>query len=497
MNRRPTRPAGRKRCVAIGVALGALILSSCGRGSTTPHERAGAVLRVVVAQLSLTNPNSGIRQLNQLMSVESLGRLSDDGRVEPQLADKWTLTDGGRTLRVTLKPNVKFHDGTAMTAAAVAEILPTALRGVAGPVLDDVDHIRAAGPDTIEIGFRRQSPLLLESLEVQVRKPGVAVVATGPFMTTEDSTSDLVANPAYYMSAPNIGRLTIRNFPSIRAAWAELLRNNIDMLWEVGPDALDSLESSTSVATFRFTRRYQFTIVMNSAAPALKSTAIRRALNMGIDRGELVRRSLNGYGVPSSGPIWPKYWALQNGATPLPFNPVQAAASLADKKLRFTCLIPTDQTYERIGLELKHQLAAIGVEMDLRSATTDELFEAQKTGNYEAVLMEGISGPTLLRLYQFWHSRGAGNPGKLGNPTIDAALDRVRHSETETEYRSAATGLQDAFRDDPPAIFLAWSERARAVSKRFAVPTPEPGRDILATLRLWKPTDVKQRASQN
>ena len=41
--------------------------------------------------------------------------------------------------------------------------------------------------------------------------------------------------------------------------------------------------------------------------------------------------------------------------------------------------------------------------------------------------------------------------------------------------------------DDPPAIFLAWSERARAVSKRFDVPPPKPGRDILGTLRLWKP----------
>jgi peptide/nickel transport system substrate-binding protein len=497
MKRRTKRHTNRERCVAIGVALGALTLSCGGRESTTSRGRAGTVLRVGVAQFSMTNPNSGIRQLNQLLSVESLGRLGEDGRVEPQIADKWALTDGGRTLRVTLKPGVKFHDGSVMDADSVAGILPDALRGVAGPVLDDVDHIRAVGADKIEIGFRRPSPLLVESLEVQVRKPGQAIVATGPFMTAAGSTSDLVANPAYYLPAPKIERLTIRNFASIRAAWAELLRNNIDMLYEVGPDALDSLESSTSVSTFRFTRRYQFTIAMNSAASALKPAAIRRALNMAIDRGQLVRQSLNGHGVPSSGPIWPKYWALQDNATPLLFDPGQAAAALGAKNLHFTCLIPADQVYERIGLELKHQLAAIGVEMDLRSTTTDALFEAQKTGNYEAVLMEGISGPTLLRIYQLWHSRGAGNPGKLGNATVDTALDRVRHSETEPEYRLAVTALQDAFRDDPPAIFLSWSERARAVSKRFIVPAPESGRDILGTLRLWTPRNDDQFTNRN
>jgi hypothetical protein len=46
--------------------------------------------------------------------------------------------------------------------------------------------------------------------------------------------------------------------------------------------------------------------------------------------------------------------------------------------------------------------------------------------------------------------------------------------------------LQRAIVDDPPAIFLAWSQRARAVSTRFHVPV-EPGRDILSTLRLWRP----------
>jgi hypothetical protein len=50
-------------------------------------------------------------------------------------------------------------------------------------------------------------------------------------------------------------------------------------------------------------------------------------------------------------------------------------------------------------------------------------------------------------------------------------------------------GVQQAFTEDPPAIFLAWSVQARAVSKRFDVPPAERDRDVLSNVRLWKPVD--------
>jgi len=73
----------------------------------------------------------------------------------------------------------------------------------------------------------------------------------------------------------------------------------------------------------------------------------------------------------------------------------------------------------------------------------------------------------------------------------DAALDRVRHAANDDEYRAGVAAFQRAMIDDPPAIFLAWSQRARAVSSRFEVPV-EPGRDVLGTLRLWRPAADKQ-----
>jgi hypothetical protein len=86
-----------------------------------------------------------------------------------------------------------------------------------------------------------------------------------------------------------------------------------------------------------------------------------------------------------------------------------------------------------------------------------------------------------------WHSRGS-LVGGLGGPLLDAALDRVRHASTDDEYRGGVADVQRAVVADPPAIFLAWSRRARAVSRRFEVPA-EPDTDVMGTLRLWRPVN--------
>ena len=115
---------------------------------------------------------------------------------------------------------------------------------------------------------------------------------------------------------------------------------------------------------------------------------------------------------------------------------------------------------------------------------------------FEAVLLDSISGPSLLRPTGGGTRRGSQNSGHFRAPQVDAALDRIRHARHDDEYRAGVAAFQQAIVDDPPAIFLAWSERARAVSRRFDVPA-EPGRDILATLRLWRPATDQANASRN
>jgi hypothetical protein len=161
--------------------------------------------------------------------------------------------------------------------------------------------------------------------------------------------------------------------------------------------------------------------------------------------------------------------------------------------LKFVALVPPE--FERLALVLKTQLEAVGVEMSLRETSLEDLDQALLSGKFETVLTDFISGPSIFRVYRAWHSQGSLR-GNVGNDRLDQALDRVRLSTNETEYRMAVSALQNATIDDPPAVFLAWGERARAVNRRFDVHV-EPGRDILTTLRLWRPVNDLQYVDRN
>jgi peptide/nickel transport system substrate-binding protein len=432
-------------------------------------------------------------------------RPGEDGRLQPLLAQSWTLARNGRSVRVRFRSGVKFHDGTPFNGQAVAKILPDALRGFMGPLFEDVEGITVPGEDSVEIGFRKPSPLLMEALEAPLRKPGPSIIGTGPFMIAANSTTEMRKNTDYYLGRPTIDQVRIETYPSVRAAWADMLRDRIDMLYEVGLDALGSMETATNVSMFTFTRRYQYLVALNTESPALRSREVRQALNLAVDRNAIVRVALNGHGLASQGPFWMRHWALGPGLPSFEFEPQRAASLLAGRNrsgvrgagdVRFTCLVPPDSVNERIALELKRQLAGVGVDMAVEQVSLDRLFESMKSRTFEAALTEGVSG-NLLRPYNLWHSGGAFNPGGLGNASVDAALDPLREAASDGELEAAAAGAQRAFMEDPPAIFLAWIERARAVSKRFRVVT-EPGRpDVLGTMRLWKPAGGPHEANPN
>jgi peptide/nickel transport system substrate-binding protein len=483
--RRPPRTVA--TALRVGTSLTLLLgAAGCGESVGPAVQASDVVIRIGVSngQLAAANPQSGVLPIVQNLSIESLARAGGDGRMQPQLAESWTIAADGLSATIRLRPGVQFSDGTPLSAGPIADLLNSTLKETMGPAFEDVERIAALDETEISIQFRRPSPFLLEALEVQVSKPGDPDIGTGPFALVGPSApNELRANKAYYLGRPTVDRIIVTSYPSVRAAWADMLRDRLDMLYETGVDALDSLETATNVNVYTFTRRYQYEVLFNTNSPALKPPSIRRALNLAIDRDALVRAALNGRAVPSFGLIWPQHWALSPGLPTFTYEPQEATAALSAAHVRFTCLVPPD--YERLALVIRQQLDTFGVEMVLQQVTPEEAFKATAAGDFDSVLLDAISGQSLFRPYRLWHTQGSMNLGHIGSPQLNIALDGIRHAASDDEYRAAVAALQKHIVNDPPAMFLAWSARARAVSSRFNVPEPERGRDILSTLPFW------------
>ena len=353
-----------------------------------------------------------------------------------------------------------------------------------GPAFGDIKEIVATSPVTLEFRLKQPSTFLMDSLAVPIQKPAQSdapPVGTGPFQVKDlldSQETQMVAHDAYYAGRPAIDRLVLRRYPSVRGAWAGMLRGQVDMLYEVGIDALDLIEPSQSAMIFTFQRPYAYTVILNTRSVALRDPGVRRALNAAVNREKLVKDALRGHGVPAEGPVWPHHWAFSNAVPRIEYRPKPI------DPLEFTCVF-VDRTHERIALVLQQQLQEVGVRLLIEQVPVDEGLDRLKSGRFEAFLIDVVNGP-LVRPYLFWHSNGPLNYARYANKRVDVAFARIQRAVDETDYMAGVADFQHAMIDDPPAIFLAWSERARAVSTRFTVPA-DPGRDILSSLRLWRP----------
>jgi peptide/nickel transport system substrate-binding protein len=500
------------RQVGVTTLLLIVLVGSARCGSTGPSRTdAGAsTLRVGFGAPPTQSAVDGVRGFVTNISFETLLRVDQGGRPKSALAQSWKVSSDGLLLTLQLRKNVTFHDGSPADAESVAKTLRQTLPRALGSVFDDVAAIAANGTDEIAIRFRRPSPFVAESLDVAIQKPGNPTMGTAPFTEvplTAGSTAsaEMAAYPGYYLGTSPIKRILINAYPSIRAAWADMLRDRLDMLYEVRDEALDSMRGATTVSLFTFERPYQYVVVLNTRAPKLQSPEIRRALNQAIDRPALVRDGLAGQGSPSQGPVSPHHWAFEAGGSTFTYAPQSAAALLAKQRARprgsdrhvltLKCLVLPGAPFEKLALIVKQQLEAVDVVLDIEEVSLDRSAQALSKRDYEAVLIQYSSGWSLFRPYRWWHSRGASNYG-FSDPAVDAGLDRIRHAANDQEYSSGVAAFQKAIADDPPAIFLAWSNGSRAVTRRLDV-QPEPGRDVLSSMRLWRPVADKLNAARN
>jgi peptide/nickel transport system substrate-binding protein len=226
------------------------------------------------------------------------------------------------------------------------------------------------------------------------------------------------------------------------------------MITDVPPDAVEFIRNE-EVRVVSFGRRYQYLVALNLRKRPFDSPLVRRALNAAIDRQALIQDALQGHGVPSTGPLWPKHWAYNNALASYRFDPglaislLNSAGLRADKqsvgqqaRFRFTCLIPENfSVLERVALEVQKQLYDVGVDMQFEVVPSTEFNTRIREGRFDAMLIDSISGPTVGRSYMFWRSarRFPGGLNFFGyeNPEAERLFDVMRTSTNEIAIQSS------------------------------------------------------------
>jgi len=443
----------------------------------------------------------------QFFYAEPLLGVAWEGRVTARLAETWDWDDGHTTLRLHLRRDVKFHDGTPLTATTAADVLRR-------QQFEFVTSVQAEDDHTVTIRLSRPDAFFLERLITPIVPTDRSDVGTGPFRLVSKKDEDpprLEAFNGYYRGRPSIDQIRVHTYGSQRAAWAAMLRGEVDYLHDVSRDAADFVEAQSNVGTYSYLAPYYLPIVFNMRHPVLGQIEVRRAINEAIDRQQIVSMAMRGRAVPADGPLWPHFWAMSAASPTYTFNraaannrlnaagyPVRPPvdATHMAQRFHFTCLYWDEgPQYERIALVVQRQLFEVGIDVEMKPVPMNELIGKMGAGDYDAIMLQLSSGRALDWTDRFWHSRNQTGGLMSHYSSADAVLDRLRMATSEDETRRGVAELQQVLHDDPPAAFLVWLKSARAASRRFDMGA-EADRDIMSNLRQWRLAGPPAQASR-
>jgi peptide/nickel transport system substrate-binding protein len=461
-------------------------------------------LTIGVPQSRQLDPSRGAPLIADFLAFERLTTNDAEGRTRPRLLEGWQTTDDGLTWVLRVRSDARFQDGAPLTAADVKSTIDAAIahrkpRRVS-VCLPYVSSVATRGGSDVVVALSRRCSYLLDDFDSVVSRTAAdgRRVGTGAFAIVSSSPDAIVldANRNYPGGPPAIDRVVIKPFDALRTAWAGMMRGEVDFLWEVGPDTAEFLSDRSTVTVRSYLSHYAYAVMLNSARPAFRPPAVRRALNMAIDRPALVSHALRSRGVPADGPVWPRYWARDPAAKAVAFDPSGAGALLRASgagALEFTCLVPANfSILERVALVVQRQLGDIGVRMRLESLPPDAFNRRIFSGDFDAALVSVLGGPSATVFHRLWHSSGDtphwnfwGYRNAAVDAALDAAVDAREGTAGEAAFSAAIARFEAAAREDPPAVFLAWNQTVQAVSRRFTLPRDSEGRDAIYVVNQW------------
>ncbi|SDE84481.1 peptide/nickel transport system substrate-binding protein [Blastococcus fimeti] len=449
-----------------GPLAGAVVLATVltGCGDSEPSTAAGAPSELVLAIGGESedgyDPTLGWgRYGSPLFQSTLLARDADLG-VVPDLATDWAVSGDGLVWTVDLRADARFTDGEPVTAQDVAYTFSTASRSGG---LTDVTALReavAVDDDTVELRLQRPQSTFVNRLislgivPEHAHGPDYArnPVGSGPFELVQwDEGQQLIVqrNDDYYGDQPAFERIVFQ-FTGEDASIAAASAGQLDLAAVPAQLAPTQVPGMTLLEVESVDNRgLTFPVVPDTGATTddgapigndvTSDVAVRRAINLAVDRQALVDGVLEGYGSPATGPVDGLPWYEPDSA--IEDADLDGAEQLLEEagwvdsdgdgvrekdgvRAAFSLLYPaSDSLRQGLALSVADMIAPVGVEITAKGESWDVIDQRLHA---DAVLFGwGSLDPT--EMYNLYSSTQAGveywNPGFYTDPDVDAHLE--------------------------------------------------------------------------
>jgi peptide/nickel transport system substrate-binding protein len=564
-------PLTRRRALLAAAGVGLLVMQPWGhllaraRQGAGPARPAGPTAPAGVPRQGGTLATGAPRELDSLHPwlaatdaaldvlegvMDGLLRYTAEGKLQPALAEGFSISDDGLTYTFKLRQGVRYHNGepfrgedfvTAweLSQERAFEALSTlGWQKIANVDLPDNETLVVTTSEpyapflsTVATTYLCPRAALAEGVDSFREVFGVAPVGTGPFrITSWDPAGAVLLDrwEEYWGTLALLDGIQYRTFPDGDALSTALAAGEIDVAGGAGaipPQRVAEAMTVPGLTVFEHgTMNWQHIDLKQMSF--LRETPVRQALDFATPREKIIAEVLDGHATPAFADQAPDSWAYSDTLQPRSFNPDRAASLLDESGL----LVGDDGVRTRDGKRFEIDLwgvsgdaqaeailalvaaewNAIGVSTLVQLAPPDELWGPlgyQFSDRMTGCLYTWTNANDPDDLF-YWHSSQIPtSPGAAGGnlpaffypygfqQDIDDLTASAALSLDLAERQRIYGDIQTLLAREVPVIFLYWEQAFPAARENVGGFWPSAWTPLLWNAAAWYLAEPGARAT--
>ncbi len=451
-----------------------------------------------------------------------------NGKTTPMLATTWAWGPGNKSLTFTIRKNVKWSDGTPMTAADVAYTFNLLKKY---PALDlpgvwsVLSSVTQSG-NQVTMNFKApavpdfyyiadQTPIVPQHIWSKVSNPVTYAdshpVGTGPYKVNPCTSQNVTytANPNFWQPGePHIKKVQYPAFTSNNTANDQLANGQAQWGSQYIPNIHEFYISKSPDFHYWFPPTVNVSIVPNLTNPLLANVKVRQAMSYAIDRAKVSQIGESGYEPPANqaGIVTPTFssWLDSSLASKYnySYNPAKAKqilesagfkmgsdgimANSKGQKLSFTIINIGDYSDWVASVQVVQQnLKAIGIQITPSNLTNTAFTAALYAGKYQLAYYDQQSfGPGPYYELRNWllssnsapiGQTAASNYERYKNPATDNLIHSYAATTSPAEQHAIVSQLQQVMLTELPIIPVVEAVGWYQYSTEHQTGWPTPG----------------------
>lgn len=472
----------------------ALLSTGCAEG---PRERLVVALEAAPKNLDPRFAASDYDgKLSRLLFPGLTTNDTPSGETELDLAASID-DEGSGSLRIELRADARFSDGSPVLAADVAATYAS-MADPASPspyrALFSTISTELLGPRSLRLTARPAKPSLRYDLEMGIlpaawlRSPGAdkaeAAIGAGDWrLARKERDGTIVFAPV----APRPGQpaeLWFQPMVDDNARLFALATGRVDLVQNAVPPNLLSVVRGYDSLAVEQSDSFKLTyMAIATQHPTLGDRRVRQAISLAINRQGIIDSRLAGTAKAADGFLPPRNALHDPSLRPLTFDPAQASRLLDEALLpkpadgcraHLTIKTSTNKLRRSIATLIAADLTRVGLCTEVQSLEWGTFFDDLKRGNFELATLQWPSVQEAGIFRWVFHSASipteangwsGANRGRFVDPETDRLIEAAEAAQTADARRSAYAALQQRLAAELPYAFL-WNEDNIVVHNR-------------------------------